>query len=582
MKNKLFLATLAATMAIPAVIAPIQVDAQTVSFKDVTEKSYAFDAISYLASEGIIAGYGNGYFGLKDNVTRGQVSALIVRYLKLDTSKDFENPYTDVKGTAFEDSILAVTNAGYMSGKGKNEFEPKATLTRAEMAVVLTNVFDLKVKSPDEFHDMNAKHWANNAVKALYSNGITFGSGDYKYNPSQNVTREQYAEFLYRGINVDADFKAEPIPQKPTEGEKPSYTNSQGEMTRAGLARFIVETIAPNVSPSKDSFSDIDKGSYTEDYVQKAIALGFINPKEYSNGFGVNTKVNRSEVSTWIVNAMAKNNEEYAKVIQEFQSDWTLLPVIEFLKGDIAKKDVPYVAIALGTGLLSGFADSSFKPNGAITKDGIQTVMNRYKNILLKNPKSFSNLNEFREVATTGTNILTITKYIKFLDPQGKPWGGIEDISGKQYKQLNGTALTAIERVIAVDTSTKNIKGAYKNMFIGKEDEKYAGRGFYDLFIEFTVKPLREITPRQWASGSTPLTYGDAMNFEKSLEFGYKTTSKTNGDQGVPGQFLKTGKENRFWGSNGVDSEKGSHPSSGTISISTDDGSQAAYRLPNQ
>lgn len=196
-----------------------------VSFKDVTKKSYAYDAIMYLAKEGIVAGYGNGYFGLKDNVTRGQVAALISRYKKLDTGKGFNNPYTDVKGNPFERAILAVTNEGYMSGKGKGKFDPNATLTRAEMAVVLTNVFDLKVKANYDFRDMDESHWANNAVRALYSNGLTFGSGDYKYNPNGKVTREQYAEFLYRGIHLDEDFEAEPIPNDP---KKPSTDEVTG------------------------------------------------------------------------------------------------------------------------------------------------------------------------------------------------------------------------------------------------------------------------------------------------------------------------------------------------------------------
>lgn len=581
MKNKLFIATLSATVAVPAIVAPVNIMAESQEgFKDVTEKSYAYDAIMYLTKEGIISGYGNGYYGLKDDVTRGQVAALIVRYLKLDTSKNFTNSYTDVEGDPFEKSILAVTDAGYMSGKGNHKFEPKATLTRAEMAVVLTNIFDLKVKADYEFHDMNNQHWANHAVKALYSNGITYGSGDFKYNPNDKVTREQYAEFLYRGIHLDPNFQAEPIPPKPINVEKPAYTNAQGEMTRAGLARLIVETIDPDASPADVSFKDIEKDSATEEYILKAVALGFINPNDYRNKFGASDKVSRLEVANWLVNGLANDNE-YRKVLNELDSDWTLLPVTEFLKGGISKKDAPFVGVALGTGLLTGHSDHSFKPNGAITKGSIETVLNRYQNIVTKSPKSFSDLNEFREVATTGTNILTITRYVKSLDQNGKPWGGIEDISGKKYKQLNGTAETSVERLIAVDTTTKSIRGAYKDMFMGKADERYAGKDNYLLFMEFKVKPLRDITPVQWTNGSEPYTYGNAANHEKGLTFGYKTPSKLNGDQGIPGQFLKTGKENLVWGFQIAEGRRGSHPLSGLISIYITDGIQASYRLPN-
>lgn len=190
-----------------------------VTFKDVTKESYAYEAIMYLAERDIVKGYGNGYFGLKDEVTRGQVAALIARYLELNIDEEFQNPYNDVAGTMFEKEILAVTKAGLMKGKGQGNFDPNATLTRAEMAQVLTNVFDLKVKATYDFHDVSDNHWARDAIRALYSNGLTKGVGDWKFNPNGKVTREQYAEFLYRGIFLDENFVAEPIPEPPKPGK---------------------------------------------------------------------------------------------------------------------------------------------------------------------------------------------------------------------------------------------------------------------------------------------------------------------------------------------------------------------------
>lgn len=590
MSKKLFLASMAMAVAVPTMVvsaSPHSHVDEVVEFKDVTEESYAYEAIRYLTNEGIVAGYGNGYFGLKDDVTRGQVSALIVRYLQLDTSKDFENPYTDVEGNQFEDSILAVTDAGYMSGKGKDKFDPNETLTRAEMAVVLTNVFDLKVKADYEFHDMNEKHWANNAVKALYSNGITFGSGDYNYKPNQNVTREQYAEFLYRGINLDADFEAEPMPEKPTKGEKPAYTNSQGEMTRAGLARLIVETINPNANAADVSFKDIEKGSYTEEYILKAVGLGFIEPNDYRNNFGANQKVDRLEVSTWLVNGLA-NNPEYRKALKELQSDLTLLPVTEFLKGGIAKKDVPYVGVALGTGLLSGYGDHSFKPNGTITKSATDTIINRYKNIMKKDPKSFSDLNEFREIATTGTNILTLTKYEKFVDPSGYMPGGFENVLGKTHT-VSGYGPMTLERVIVVDTSTKDYKGAFKDMFIekGTNDRLYdvQNDGAYMVFKEMTYTPVKQMSYWDWWTHNGNRFYsGFGIDVPKKIKaFGYNTPLRDemrNPEFTEPNTFFKVNKKTKFWGLDVIESKKTSHPLSGSISITTDDGNRAAYHLP--
>ncbi|MGR5971054.1 S-layer homology domain-containing protein [Bacillus paranthracis] len=54
-------------------------------------------------------------------------------------------------------------------------------------------------------------HWANEYVKALYTNGIANGTGNKNFSPDANVTREQMAMFLFRAINLNPNFKPSPI-----------------------------------------------------------------------------------------------------------------------------------------------------------------------------------------------------------------------------------------------------------------------------------------------------------------------------------------------------------------------------------
>ncbi|MGQ0517405.1 S-layer homology domain-containing protein, partial [Bacillus sp. D-CC] len=55
----------------------------------------------------------------------------------------------------------------------KGNFRPKDTLTRAEMAQVLTRAFGLQVKGSAGFKDVPKGHWAENAINAVGSNGIS-------------------------------------------------------------------------------------------------------------------------------------------------------------------------------------------------------------------------------------------------------------------------------------------------------------------------------------------------------------------------------------------------------------------------
>ncbi|MCU5406791.1 S-layer homology domain-containing protein [Bacillus cereus] len=177
-------------------------------FKDVPKGYWAYDQIMYMVGNKIMNGYGNGYFGAQDNMTREQLAAFLYRYIKpVDTN---ENPYGDISDSPFKKEITALTKRGIFSVNSEKKFNPKNPATRAEIAAVLTKAFDLKVKANYEFNDMKG-HWANEYVKALYSNGIANGTGNKNFSPSANVTREQMAMFLYRAINLDPNYTPSPI-----------------------------------------------------------------------------------------------------------------------------------------------------------------------------------------------------------------------------------------------------------------------------------------------------------------------------------------------------------------------------------
>jgi len=186
--------------------APLQ-KTNTIVFKDVPKGHWAYEAIHELAEQEIILGYGDGIFGFGDNVTREQVAALIYRVFDMEEQDEYENPYGDIdeNSTSFIEEILALTEIGIFQGDENGNFRPKATLSRAEMAQVLTNAFDLQAKGSHNFNDVSANSWATNAISAVQTNGITMGIGEGKFGPSMKVTREQYAQFLHRAILHDME-----------------------------------------------------------------------------------------------------------------------------------------------------------------------------------------------------------------------------------------------------------------------------------------------------------------------------------------------------------------------------------------
>ncbi|WP_346817487.1 S-layer homology domain-containing protein [Bacillus paramobilis] len=242
---------LAVTVGLQVVMAPATSFASTKEFPDVPKNHWALEAINDLTSKGVIAGYDNGKFGFGDVVTREQVAALMYRALKPEVKSDYKNPYSDISAgtTMFQKEILALTEMGIFVGDGKGTFRPKESLTRAEMSVILQKAFKLEVKAPHTFNDIDAAHWwAKEAISALQSNGVAAGNNLGGFDPSGVLTRESYAQLLYKAMQIKKDV---PV-------EQPSYMNLDvtlpSNVTALEIDEFIKNSHAdsPLIGTGKD------------------------------------------------------------------------------------------------------------------------------------------------------------------------------------------------------------------------------------------------------------------------------------------------------------------------------------------
>ena len=109
-------------------------------------------------------------------------------------------------GTTFKDvatnhpqlsDINAVAAAGIFSGNAGN-FNPDSHLTRAEMAKVLVEAFNLTGTSNVAFKDVAANNWANPYIQTLYALDITRGYGNGNFGVNDKVTRSQLKMFIER------------------------------------------------------------------------------------------------------------------------------------------------------------------------------------------------------------------------------------------------------------------------------------------------------------------------------------------------------------------------------------------------
>ncbi|SCX42027.1 S-layer homology domain-containing protein [Lysinibacillus fusiformis] len=372
--------------------------------------------------------------------------------------------------------------------------------------------------SKTTFKDVPKSHWAYKSIKQVAEKGLVTGYEDGTYKPSAQVTRAEFATFLARVFESNE---------------------------RATV-----------------SFNDVSDTHWANEAIQEGLAVGFIQTSDYANNkFEPNKPMTRGEMSRWLANGLAHANADYGKAIEEMaNSSLTLIPIPEFYGGGVNKKDLPYIGVALGTGLLSGYEDFTFKPNGNTTRAEVATILIRFMDVMKKTPSNFTGLKELREVAGTGTNILTISNFKK------TKYTGYEGVLGKTHTHMNKGVAT-IERAIVVDTTGSKAQGIYKDMFFNGGAEPYKlNKDVYLVFHEYTLAPIRDVSLNGIADGALE-GYSSTFIIDKDKIDQFKIPTPEN--------IFKKGEKYRYWVSNLINNSSGT-----IIKGRTDDNSLYYYEIP--
>ena len=108
------------------------------SFTDVSQDSWYAEAAAWTSENGIISEYGNRIFGAVDPVTREQLAAILWRYDGSESVSSTGSFADEASISSYaEQAVDWATANGIVAGREGNRFDPQATATRAEVAVIL-------------------------------------------------------------------------------------------------------------------------------------------------------------------------------------------------------------------------------------------------------------------------------------------------------------------------------------------------------------------------------------------------------------------------------------------------------------
>lgn len=164
--------------------------------------------LPYLAAE-------NGTVRPDDPLTRGELARMLYALLEAD-NKDhaFANPFPDVTDAATARAAEYLASYGILSGYGDGTFRPEEAVTRAVFAVVLHRCqFAAPVGrygEGDDFSDIPDGFWAKPYLDSALTLGWMSGYDDGTFRPSMSVTRAQAVTVLNRVLGRDASHTTLP------------------------------------------------------------------------------------------------------------------------------------------------------------------------------------------------------------------------------------------------------------------------------------------------------------------------------------------------------------------------------------
>jgi hypothetical protein len=155
---------------------------------------WAHDCIIALIEHDVLEPDSYGSIRPEDYITRAEAAVLMGRALKLEPSTYISTGYSDAIPTWAREYIIATTNKGVFKGYPGKVFKPNMNISREEMTAVLMRAFRKDSVSEKEmtFTDSNKiARWARGNVAASVEQGIVSGYSDNTFRPKAYMTRAE-------------------------------------------------------------------------------------------------------------------------------------------------------------------------------------------------------------------------------------------------------------------------------------------------------------------------------------------------------------------------------------------------------
>lgn len=493
MKNKGMYRLLSGVLCTSVLLSSQAYAAASADYSDFPQ-NWSKDAMEFAVKNNFITGVSEDKIAPKAALTRAQLAAILSRAMKTGAGDvSVLDNFTDAdKNAWYAGSMAKAVELNILYGDGDSIY-PDRPVTRQELFAILVRAFS--VTGGDEstlasYNDAGSiSSWAKAAISAMIAQGYASGYEDKTLRPAQQVTREEFAQMLYRmqefyGSSAAADDKAE----NKEEAKADEATKTNTKKTSGGGGSSSGGGSHSGGGSNSGSTATAEAIVDAEKAVVESTDMGTWLPLAFKDGYSIEK-----------VTSVTVDGTDVTAKLSKVTTDGTIakLPLVRTPKQVVIKSGDKTQTINLnGSGAASVYAGTQYLPkyvwaHGAVAAwDYYLTNYDKDGNVRINPTRTTFNLTEeanahpyyspdaeVKDGETFGEVVGNVTIMFNFNTDEEKAWfNGINKLELVEYNENKNTINSNLTYTSAGDVAHYNNKVGELTIPIGQSNFRNNGR----------------------------------------------------------------------------------------------------------
>lgn len=493
MKNKGMYRLLSGVLCTSVLLSSQAYAAASADYSDFPQ-NWSKDAMEFAVKNNFITGVSEDKIAPKAALTRAQLAAILSRAMKTGAGDvSVLDNFTDADKNAWYAGAMAkAVELNILYGDGDSIY-PDRPVTRQELFAILVRAFS--VTGGDEstlasYNDAGSiSSWAKAAISAMIAQGYASGYEDKTLRPAQQVTREEFAQMLYRmqefyGSSAAADDKAE----NKEEAKADEATKTNTKKTSGGGGSSSGGGSHSGGGSNSGSTATAEAIVDAEKAVVESTDMGTWLPLAFKDGYSIEK-----------VTSVTVDGIDVTAKLSKVTTDGTIakLPLVRTPKQVVIKSGDKTQTINLnGSGAASVYAGTQYLPkyvwaHGAVAAwDYYLTNYDKDGNVRINPTRTTFNLTEeanahpyyspdaeVKDGESFGEVVGNVTIMFNFNTDEEKAWfNGINKLELVEYNENKNTINSNLTYTSAGDVAHYNNKVGELTIPIGQSNFRNNGR----------------------------------------------------------------------------------------------------------